>query len=88
MFESPLDDVKHYNIQTTPKVLLHRRTLRLRKKIGLNMSTGHAPKMDLIEEEIAEHGQSDSDESPGSESSDQDQPVKSELEILSVPEID
>ena len=68
VFESPLAEVKSYNMQSSPKVILHRRVERLRRKIGLKMSKGHAPKMDLIDEE----GSQDS------ESSEQEQLLKSQ----------
>ena len=58
IFESPLDDVVRYNMQSSPKVLLHRRVERLRLKIGLKMSKDHLPNLDLINEEGSQDSES------------------------------
>ena len=58
VFKSPLAEVVRYNMQSSPKVLLHRRVERLRRKIGLKMSKDHAPKMELIDEESSQDPES------------------------------
>ena len=58
VFETPSAEVVRYNMQSSPKVLLHRRVERLRKKIGLKISKDHAPKMELIDEEGSQDSES------------------------------
>ena len=58
MFKSSIAEVVRYNMQSSPKALLHRRVEKLRRKIGLKMSKDNLPNLELIDEEVSQDSES------------------------------